>query len=102
MQNPLLDNFLLPPFSAIKAEHIEPAMDHLLAEGRQKTGSLLANNEVYSWANLIQPMEEMDDKLSRAWSPVSHLNAVMNNELWRDAYSNCLPKLRKKSRGQPA
>jgi len=93
MQNPLLDDFLLPPFSAIKAEHIEPAIDHLLAEGRQKTASLLANQVEYSWANLIQPMEEMDDKLSRAWSPVGHLNSVMNNELWRDAYSNCLPKL---------
>ena len=93
MRNPLLDDFLLPPFSAIKAEHIEPAVDQLLAEGRQKTAALLANEEPYSWANLIQPLEEMDDQLSRAWSPVSHLNSVMNNEPWREAYSNCLPKL---------
>jgi len=93
MSNILLDNFLLPPFSDIKPEHIEPAIDQLLAEGRQKTASLLTNKDVYTWANLVQPMEEMDDKLSRIWSPISHLNSVMNNEPWRDAYSNCLPKL---------
>ena len=93
MQNPLLNDFILPPFSAIKAEHIEPAIDQLLAQGRQKTESLLANETGYSWANLIQPLEEMDDTLSRAWSPVSHLNSVMNNDVWREAYSNCLPKL---------
>jgi len=93
MSNPLLDDFLLPPFSAIKAEHIEPAVDQLLAEGRATIARLLDNKGGYSWQNLIHPMEEMDDRLNRAWSPVSHLNSVMNNDLWRDAYSSCLPKL---------
>jgi len=35
----------------------------------------------------------VDDRLNRAWSPVSHLNAVMNSDALRDAYNGCLPLL---------
>jgi len=93
MSNPLLEDFLLPPFSAIKATHIEPAIDQLLDEGRRTIKELLENEADYSWENLVYPMEQVDDRLSRIWSPISHLNSVMNNDAWREAYSNCLPKL---------
>lgn len=93
MSNPLLEDFLLPPFSSIKPKHIEPAIDQLLDEGRKKISELLENKKGYSWENLVYPMEQVDDRLSRIWSPVSHLNSVMNNDAWRDAYSSCLPKL---------
>ncbi len=93
MPNPLLDEFELPPFSAIKAVDIEPAVDHLLALNKKRLNELLASGGPYTWANLVHPMELMDDQLSRMWSPVSHLNSVMNNDEWREAYSACLPKL---------
>jgi len=35
----------------------------------------------------------MNERLGRIWSPVSHLNAVMNNEDLRKAYNACLPRL---------
>jgi oligopeptidase A len=35
----------------------------------------------------------MDDRINRAWSPVSHMNAVVNTEALREAYTACLPKL---------
>ncbi len=35
----------------------------------------------------------MDDRLNRIWSPVRHLNAVMDSEALRAAYNACLPKL---------
>jgi oligopeptidase A len=35
----------------------------------------------------------MDDRLSRAWSPVSHLNSVKNSEELRAAHEHCLPLL---------
>lgn len=93
MSNPLLNLTGLPPFASILPEHVEPAIDTLLAENRTRIAQLLSAHETYTWDNLIEPLEELDDRLSRAWSPVSHLNAVMNSEALRAAYNACLPKL---------
>ncbi len=93
MSNPLLTFDGLPPFKHIKPEHIEPAIDALLAENRAAIETVLAENDVYSWDNFIQPLEEVGDKLDRAWSPVSHMNSVVNSDELRDAYNACLPKL---------
>ena len=93
MSNPLLEMSGLPPFSKIKVEHIEPAIDELLAENRSKLLKILSNGEPYSWDNLVTPIEEMEDHLGRVWSPVSHMNSVVNSDELRDAYNNCLPKL---------
>ena len=91
--NPLLTMTGLPPFSRITAEHVEPAIDTLLAENRKTVKELLAATEDYTWDNLIQPLEDMDDRLSRVWSPISHMNSVVNSEALRTAYNACLPKL---------
>ena len=91
--NPLLTMTGLPPFSHITAEHVEPAIDTLLAENRKTVDELLAATEDYTWDNLIQPLEDMDDRLSRVWSPISHMNSVVNSEALRTAYNACLPKL---------
>ncbi len=91
--NPLLNNDGLPRFKAIKAEHIEPAIDTLLEENKTGLQTLLDQNDDYSWDNLLQPLEDMDDQLGRAWSPVSHLHSVADNEELRAAYNACLPKL---------
>ncbi len=93
MENPLLQLEGLPPFSTILPEHVEPAIDQLLADGRSLVESLLASGGPYIWENLVEPMEAMDDRLSRAWSPVSHMNSVVNNKALRAAYNACLPKL---------
>ncbi|BAZ92736.1 Zn-dependent oligopeptidases [Thiohalobacter thiocyanaticus] len=93
MSNPLIDLQGLPPFSCIKPEHVEPAVDALLAECRASMHRLLEENSVYSWDNLVQPIEDVEDKLDRAWSPVSHMNSVVNSEALRQAYNACLPKL---------
>ncbi len=93
MSNPLLGLTGLPPFSAIRPEHVRPAIDQLLTEGRQLVETLLQQNSVYSWENLVQPLEAMDDRISRAWSPVSHMNSVVNSDELRTAYNSCLPLL---------
>ncbi len=93
MKNPLLNLEGLPAFSLIKPEHIEPAIDHLLATGRKQTGELLGGTQKFTWENLVTPLEQLDDRLGRAWSPVSHMNSVVNSEPLRQAYNACLPKL---------
>ena len=93
MSNPLLNMSGLPPFAQIKPEHVEPAIDTLLAENRRRVEQLLSGTREYTWDNLVQPLEDMDDRLSRVWSPVSHMNSVVNSEALRNAYNECLPIL---------
>jgi len=93
MNNPLLANSTLPMFSQIKPEHIVPAIDQLLAEARSSVEQHLQATQHYTWKNLIEPLEDVDDKLNKAWSPVSHMNSVVNSDELRDAYNACLPKL---------
>ncbi len=94
MSNPLLEMTGLPPFSQIKPEHVEPAIDSLLADVCTAVDQRLEKYAgEYSWDNLIQPLEDLDDRLGRAWSPVSHMNSVVNSDALREAYNACLPKL---------
>lgn len=93
MTNPLLTMNGLPPFSHIKPEHIEPAIDQLLAESREQVENLLTASQRYTWDNLVQPLEEAEERLGRVWSPVSHMNSVLNSDALRAAYNACLPKL---------
>jgi len=93
MNNPLLANSTLPLFSKIQPEHIVPAIDQLLAEARSAVEQHLQATNVYTWGNLIEPLENVEDRLNKAWSPVSHINSVVNSDALRDAYNACLPKL---------
>lgn len=93
MKSPLLNIKTLPEFSKIKPEHVEPALDEMLFQGRKLTEKLLKENNDYSWENLIYPLELMDNQLEKMWGPVSHLNGVANTPELRDAYTACLPKL---------
>ena len=100
MSNPLLQPVSansLPLFSQIKAEHAQPAMEQLLASNRERINTLLAainsGETPVSWEALVTPMEAWDDELSQAWSPVSHMNSVVNSDELRDAYNACLPLL---------
>ena len=93
MSNPLLEMNGLPPFNDIRPEQVVPAVDQILALCRKETAALLQANQIYSWDNLVQPLEELDDRLSRIWSPVSHMNSVVNSDELREAYNACLPRL---------
>ncbi|GGY49317.1 oligopeptidase A [Bacterioplanes sanyensis] len=93
MSNPLLQSHTLPPFSAIRPEHIQPAIEQLLEKNRQRIDALLSSQPDASWDNLLAPLEQWEDELAQAWSPVGHLNGTMNSDELRDAYNACLPLL---------
>ena len=91
--NPLLEEFTLPPFSRIKPEHVVPAIETLLEQNRAEVHRLLETVDKPGWSNFVEPIERLDDRLNRAWSPVSHMNSVVNSDELREAYNACLPKL---------
>lgn len=90
--NPLIDYTGLPPFSAIRPEQVEPAVDQLVGEGRATVADVLQRGD-FSYAALVERLDEADERLGRAFGPVGHLNAVKQTEALRAAYNNCLPKL---------
>jgi len=91
MNNPLLESHVLPPFDRIQPDHVAPAIDVILSESRAVIAAL--GNAQADWASVPAVLENLQDRLDQAWSPVSHLNAVTNNEAWRAAYNEALPKL---------
>ncbi|MFC1334024.1 MAG: oligopeptidase A [gamma proteobacterium symbiont of Clathrolucina costata] len=93
MTNALLDMTGLPPFSRIEPPMVEPAIDALLQANRQTMESLLSTIASPSWRNFVEPLEIAEDRLSRTWSPVSHMNSVVNHDELREVYNACLPKL---------
>ncbi len=93
MTNPLLEDTELPQFSKILPEHVEPAIDQLLTDARAVIDNQLQHGAPYNWENLIEPIEAAEDRLNRAWSPVSHMNSVVNSDAMREAYNACLGKL---------
>ncbi len=92
MKNPLLETGCLPPFDRIKPEHIEPALDTVLAENLAAIEKLTSQT-VISWETVLSPMEVLNDRLSQLWSPVGHLHGVADSKKLRKAYNSCLPKL---------
>lgn len=93
MTNPLLTSFTLPPFSAIQPEHVVPAVEQALQACRDVVEKVVAQGAPYTWDNLCQPLAEVDDRLGRIFSPVSHLNSVKNSPELRQAYEQTLPLL---------
>lgn len=90
-QNPLYHPPEAPNFAAIRPEHVQ-AIEAIIAENRQAVEDLLAQS-VFSWENFVLPLERMENRLSKAFSPISHLQSVCSSEQWRKAYEKVLPLL---------
>src|SRR5437660_5617189 len=89
--NPLLDFSGLPRFAQLRPEHVTPAVDTLLAEGRTTIERVLA--APVSWDTFVAPLEDANEHIGRAWGQVAHLHAVLDSPELREAYNANLPKL---------
>jgi len=89
--NPLLDFSGLPQFERIKPEHVAPAMEQLLADGRATIRAVTQARP--AWDEFVQPLEDANERIGRAWGQVSHLHAVLDTPPLREAYNANLPKV---------
>jgi oligopeptidase A len=92
MQNPLLDFSGPPRFDEIRAEHIAPAIDQLLAEAEAAVAAAEAVSPV-TWDTFVMPLDDATERLARGWNQVTHLEAVVNTPALRGAYNALLPKV---------
>ena len=81
-----------PEFTAIDYKAVSAQLDQLIENCRHVVDAV-SKVETPTWDNFIQPQEEAHNALSLFWSPVGHLNSVMNNDELREVYNACLPKL---------
>jgi oligopeptidase A len=93
LNNPLLHFSGLPKFEEVKAEHVSPAIDYLLTEARATVETLALSKDEVTWDNFAAKLEDMQEKTSRAWSQVGHMNGVVNSPELREAYNANLSKL---------
>ena len=93
MSNPLLHFAGLPKFNEIIPSHVSPALDELLHNSKQSIEMLATSTQPPTWANFAIKLEDLDEKISRAWSQVGHMNAVVNSPELREAYNENLAKL---------
>lgn len=90
--NPLLKCSGLPPFSEVKPEHVEPALNQLLDELNEELTQLEADVKP-TWNDLVEPLERLTERLTWSWGIVSHLMGVKNSPELRQAYETSQPKI---------
>ncbi|MBV6621527.1 MAG: M3 family metallopeptidase [Rivularia sp. (in: Bacteria)] len=90
--NPLLKCSGLPPFTEVKPEHVEPALNQLLSELNEELTQLEANVKP-TWDGLVEPLERLTERLTWSWGIVSHLMGVKNSPELRQAYETSQPQI---------
>ena len=88
-KNTLLKTSALPLFSKMKKKDMFPAIKYLVDENKSIIKKI-ENLKAPTWNNLVYKLEESDDKISKAWAPIRHLNSVMNDKEIRAQYEKSL------------
>jgi oligopeptidase A len=91
--NPLLDFSGLPRFAQVKPTDVTPAIDQLLVENRALLAHLTEDATPATWSGFVEPLEDANERLSRAWGTVGHLHGVLDSPELREAYNENQPKL---------
>ena len=92
MNNPLTTIKHPIAFEQIKAEHIEPAIDFLLAKC-QANKAKLENIKPTSYAPFFDALDEMTQELDEAMGIIAHLESVLGTPEIRNAHQKVLPKV---------
>ena len=91
--NPLLDTAGLPRFDAIRPQDISAALDVLLADANAALAQATSDAVPADYDALSAVLDVATERLSRAWSAVSHLNAVADSPELRSAYTDNMPRV---------
>lgn len=84
-KNPLLIGQGLPPFDDIQTVHIVPGIEELLTTLSKDLETLEKTVEP-TWEGLVEPLTEIEERLSWSWSIIGHLMGVKNSPELREAY----------------
>ncbi len=91
--NPLLQINFQIPFDQIRAEHVEPAIEELLKDARVELDGLTSQTGPRTFANTLQRLDQLTERLDYAMQIVRHLEAVATTPELRAAYNAVQPKV---------
>ncbi|MAD28353.1 MAG: oligopeptidase A [Woeseiaceae bacterium] len=83
----------LPDFSNLTAKNVQITIQDMVQEHRKTINSLLKSSDHITFSSLVSPIEDMQHELSRTFSPISHLQNVLDKPEWRNTFNSCLPLL---------
>lgn len=83
----------LPQFSRIDASSFKTHIEGLLKYNLEQIERILDENKLYTWDDLIYPLDDLADELEKLWAPFTHLHSVMDSASLRECYISCLPLL---------
>ena len=91
------DNVLLhlgeePRFDQIKTEDIKPSLQTAIAEAREQIAAIKAQTHT-DWANTVEKLTDITERVGRIWSVVSHLNSVVDTPELRAVYNELMPEI---------
>jgi oligopeptidase A len=93
MTNPLLQLDGLIDYSAIRPEHVTPAIDVLLAAANAALDQAVGPEVPADYDALSMVLGVATERLARAWGAVSHLSHVADTPELRAAHADNLPRL---------
>ena len=91
--NPLLAESGLPAFDEIRADHVVAAVDQVLAQARSQVADLLHTPPPRGWDSFVARIEDINERISKVWSPIGHLHSVADTPELRTAHQRCLSML---------
>ncbi len=91
--NPLTQIRFRIPFDQIRPEHVEPAVDELLADAQTKLDALASDDGPRTFDNTMLALEAVTEKLDFAMGVAGHLEAVRTTPELRKAYNAVQPQV---------
>ena len=91
--NPLVAINFEIPFDRIRAEHVTPAIDQLLADAQARVEGIAGQQGPRTFENTMRPLDEMTEPLDFAMSVVKHLESVATYPELRAAYNAVQPRV---------
>jgi oligopeptidase A len=80
-------------YSEIKPNDIAPAIEFLLEQAQYAVDHAVKPSTPENWDDLVEPLEDATESLSRSWGVISHLNHVADTPELRAAYGDMMPKV---------
>ncbi|MBV8569458.1 MAG: hypothetical protein JO319_02490, partial [Acidobacteriaceae bacterium] len=85
--NPLLVERFPIPFDAVRAEHVEPAIQVLLEQMRNRLVTLASGSTPRTYRDVLIGLDQMTEPLDYAMAIVRHLESVATTPELRAAYN---------------
>jgi oligopeptidase A len=91
--NPLLQIQFQIPFDQIRADNVEPAIGELLQQAREELDALTSDPSPRTFANTLQRLDHLTERLDYAMQIVRHLEGVATTPQLRAAYNAVQPNV---------